>query len=38
MDVSDAIWRRLHDRLDEYGARLAVVRLKLYRAQSSRPR
>ena len=31
IDIGDANWRQLHDRLDEYGARLAVVRLRLYR-------
>ena len=38
IEVGDAGYRRLDRRLDDYGARLAVVRLRLYRTPASRSR
>ena len=37
IDVGDAAYRRLCDRLDEFGARLALVRLTLDTAPTGRP-
>ena len=37
IDVGDAAYRRLRDRLDDFGTRLAVVRLTLSTTPAGRP-